>query len=805
MKSRKFRKQVVRTRWITTALILAALTCPCVPIHEPATAAAQAATNAVLVQAEDYDRFYDTTANNVGMMYRFGDGIDVDIEPTYDLSYDGVNFNPGYLYGHNFNNGFRVNSISNNEWLEYDVDIPVTDTWKFTFRMARLFEGTASFDFEIDGQPVASSPFTINSTGHHHIFQDVVVNGIHLTSGDHVVKVTFHGEPYDLAEFDWFYIESETNPPEPLTPTPKDYGAPPVPPPNYVSPVSQYGRLQVSGVDITSSVTGNPVQLRGVSPHGIQWFPTIDDHTIPNLAYDVGAQITRVPMYVEQFGGYTFGPTAKNYMIAKTDEMIQDAIDAGVYTSVSFHVHVDPTPYTEDAKEFFGHVAEKWGGHPNVVYEIVNESDGGTWKPIKDFADQIVPVIRDIETARGWDHNLIVVGTPTWCQQPHLAGGDPIDDVNIAYSFHWYAAGHPNSLWNNIDTAREAGLCVIVTEWGTGSWDWASRGYDLNDSEAFLAFLDQRGISWMNWAWNIKGEVLSSLKWTSTMSGPWPDEELTESGLFIKGKLPPPPPPPLMGDVNSDGFVDIVDALLVAQYYVEQNPDPFDESVADVNRDGLIDIVDALLIAQIYVGLLDPEPPTVPTGLTSPSQTANSIDLTWTASTDNVGVVGYDVYRDGALVGSSTSTSYTDSGLTAGTAYQYQVRARDADNASDLSSGITVWTKGVVTEGCNVTYDTPSTWSDGFTIQNVYVTNLGNTAIDGWTLTWRFTLGEQVTSAWNADVDQSGADVTATNVAHNGTIPAGGTVTFGFNGSQSNGVGDLVDFTLNGMRCGDTE
>jgi aryl-phospho-beta-D-glucosidase BglC (GH1 family) len=202
----------------------------------------------------------------------------------------------------------------------------------------------------------------------------------------------------------------------------------------------------------------------------------------------------------------------------------------------------------------------------------------------------------------------------------------------------------------------------------------------------------------------------------------------------------------------------------------------------------------------------DTEPPTVPINLSSPSQTANSIDLTWMASTDNVGVIGYDVYRDGALVGSSTSTSFTDSGLTAGTVYQYRVRARDAaGNASVLSSAITAETQEEVTGGCNVTYDTPSTWPGGFGIQNVYVTNLGDTAIDGWTLTWRFTLGEQITSAWNANVDQSGADVSATNVTHNGTIPAGGTVTFGFNGSQSNGVGDLMDLTLNGVRCGDTE
>jgi hypothetical protein len=58
------------------------------------------------------------------------------------------------------------------------------------------------------------------------------------------------------------------------------------------------------------------------------------------------------------------------------------------------------------------------------------------------------------------------------------------------------------------------------------------------------------------------------------------------------------------GDVNNDGSIDIVDALLVAQYYVGLNPGNFDPGNADTNCDGSIDIVDALLIAQYYVGLI---------------------------------------------------------------------------------------------------------------------------------------------------------------------------------------------------------
>jgi endo-1,4-beta-xylanase len=62
--------------------------------------------------------------------------------------------------------------------------------------------------------------------------------------------------------------------------------------------------------------------------------------------------------------------------------------------------------------------------------------------------------------------------------------------------------------------------------------------------------------------------------------------------------------PGLKGDVNGNGAVDIVDSLLIAQYYVGLNPSGFNSGAADVNCNGSIDIVDSLLIAQLYVGLI---------------------------------------------------------------------------------------------------------------------------------------------------------------------------------------------------------
>ncbi|OJH42334.1 hypothetical protein BON30_03780 [Cystobacter ferrugineus] len=89
----------------------------------------------------------------------------------------------------------------------------------------------------------------------------------------------------------------------------------------------------------------------------------------------------------------------------------------------------------------------------------------------------------------------------------------------------------------------------------------------------------------------------------------------------------------------------------------------------------------------------DTQAPSVPANLAVASSTSTQITLSWTASTDNVGVTAYDVYRFGVLIGSSATTSYTDSGLAASTPYSYTVRARDAaGNASAASNTVSVTT-----------------------------------------------------------------------------------------------------------------
>jgi hypothetical protein len=87
------------------------------------------------------------------------------------------------------------------------------------------------------------------------------------------------------------------------------------------------------------------------------------------------------------------------------------------------------------------------------------------------------------------------------------------------------------------------------------------------------------------------------------------------------------------------------------------------------------------------VQIADNEPPTAPTNLNARAISDSQVELSWTESIDNIGVVGYNIYRDNVLVDSTSDAAYTDSGLQPRTTYSYFVTAYDeAGNISDPSN-----------------------------------------------------------------------------------------------------------------------
>ena len=195
-----------------------------------------------------------------------------------------------------------------------------------------------------------------------------------------------------------------------------------------------------------------------------------------------------------------------------------------------------------------------------------------------------------------------------------------------------------------------------------------------------------------------------------------------------------------------------------------------------------------------------PTTPGTPTVTTAAGTTAS---LTWAASTDNVAVTTYTVHNatSNAVLATTTNPTATLSSLTPSTSYSVYVVAHDAaGNASAHSPTLTFSSGTVPASSCQVAFTAPSAWVGGF-VGQVAITNNAATPINTWTLRWTFTRGETLTQAWNAVATQSGAVVTASNVAWNVTIASHSTVTFGYLGSGELAPGVPTGVTLNGSSC----
>ncbi|MBK3630246.1 glycoside hydrolase family 6 protein [Streptomyces sp. MBT49] len=100
---------------------------------------------------------------------------------------------------------------------------------------------------------------------------------------------------------------------------------------------------------------------------------------------------------------------------------------------------------------------------------------------------------------------------------------------------------------------------------------------------------------------------------------------------------------------------------------------------------------------------------------------------------------------------------------------------------------------------CTVDYKVQNQWDTGFTTA-VTITNNGS-AKSGWSLTWSYAGNQRIGNGWNAKVSQSGSSVTAANESYNGTLPTGGSASFGFQASYSGSNAVPATFTLDGVAC----
>jgi endoglucanase len=291
------------------------------------------------------------------------------------------------------------------------------------------------------------------------------------------------------------------------------------------------GRLHVKGTKLVDK-KGHEVQLRGVSTHGLSWYPQyVNDKCFAQLHDKWGANVVRLAMYTEEYNGYCSGD-AKNRSDLK--KLIKKGVRLAkkhkMYVIVDWHILSDgnPNSHKKEAKAFFREMSREFKGYNNVIYEICNEPNNGTsWKEIKSYARSVISTIRKNDKKA-----VIVVGTPTWSQDVDQAAADPIKGDNIMYALHFYAATHKADLRNKMTAAINKGLPVFVTEYGI--CDASGNGaIDKEEANRWVQTMDEYGVSYIAWNLSNKQESSSIIKSSCPKVSGFKKSELSDEGRWL--------------------------------------------------------------------------------------------------------------------------------------------------------------------------------------------------------------------------------------------------------------------------------
>lgn len=246
------------------------------------------------------------------------------------------------------------------------------------------------------------------------------------------------------------------------------------------------------------------------------------------LKADWNSRLVRAAMGVDDSGGYISDTSNKTRLMAVVDA----AIANDMYVIIDWHSH-NAHNYKTQAIAFFQEMATKYGNKNNVIYEIYNEPLAVSWSSvIKPYAKDVIAAIRAIDP-----DNLIVVGTPNWSQDVDVAANDPITGyANIAYTLHFYAGSHGQSLRDKATTALNKNIPLFVTEWGSVNAD-GSGNVATSEADAWMAYMKTNNLSNANWSINDKAEGASALVAGASSTGGWVASQLTASGAYAKNAI----------------------------------------------------------------------------------------------------------------------------------------------------------------------------------------------------------------------------------------------------------------------------
>ena len=336
------------------------------------------------------------------------------------------------------------------------------------------------------------------------------------------------------------------------------------------SPVFYNGKLSVQGTYMVNEC-GKPVQLRGMSSHGLAWFSKCyTEESLTALVNEWHIDIFRLAIYTHEWGGYcmTGGQQwkSKEDYNAYIDELVDICGKLGIYCIIDWHVlnqgSGDPNTTLEDAIPFWDYMSAKHKDDKHVLYEICNEPNGFSvqWSDVKEYAEEVIPVIRENDPDK-----IIICGSPTWSQDVDIAAQDPLEFDNVMYTLHFYSGTHTQYLRDKAQTALNKGLAIFVTEFGTTQAS-GDGGVYFDECNTWMDWMDERKISWVNWSFADKSESSAALLPGASNQGNW--NMVSESGQYIKRLLSQPKNfEPCTGDsITTPEYVENVSPMASIKY-----------------------------------------------------------------------------------------------------------------------------------------------------------------------------------------------------------------------------------------------
>lgn len=293
-----------------------------------------------------------------------------------------------------------------------------------------------------------------------------------------------------------------------------------------VVPAEEDARLSVEGTFLMNG-KGERVVLKGVSFGWHNWWPRFYNASVVKMLKDEwNCTVVRAAMGVEPDGGYLTNPEkALDCIMTVADA----AIENKMYVIIDWHSH---GIHTEAAKDFFTKMAHRYKDSPYVIYEIFNEPVEDSWDTVKAYSEEVIQAIRTVDA-----DNLILVGTPHWDQDIHLAADNPIKEYdNIMYTLHFYAATHKQELRDRADYALSKGLPLFVSECAGME---ASGDGSVNQQEwdAWRGWMKKNDISWVCWSVSDKDETCSMVYADAPSEGKWTKSALKDWGQIVKAAL----------------------------------------------------------------------------------------------------------------------------------------------------------------------------------------------------------------------------------------------------------------------------